>query len=143
MLSVCERWQYQHVGNLDVSDLLAQLVAMPTAEHDRKLYRLVGRRIRQLRGNKLTQEELANLAGVARTSITNLERGRQRAPLHQLMRIADALGCEIHDLLPTMAELDLAGERTALTYKTIVGDVTPRVRSVLSKYVMKEVEDGP
>lgn len=117
--------------------------SMPTEQHDRRLYRLVGQRVRQLRGDDLTQEELANLAGVARTSITNLELGRQRAPLHQLMRVADALGCELRDLMPSMADLELvpATADSASEEVPIVGEVTPRVRSVISRYTRKDGTD--
>ena len=45
----------------------------------------------------MTQERLGTLVGLSRTSITNIEKGRQHVPLHQLYRIADAL-----DVTPTM-----------------------------------------
>src|SRR6185312_9405745 len=70
------------------------------------LYRLIGERLRQLRDDAgLTQEDLAKKVGLKRTSITNVERGRQRLPLHQMLMIADQLGVELRDVIPGRAEL--------------------------------------
>lgn len=55
---------------------------------------------------ELTQERLAARVGLSRTSIVNVEAGRQRVPLHQLYRIAGALGMEPADLLPPAPEVD-------------------------------------
>lgn len=77
------------------------------------LYRLIGERVRSRRGN-VTQSELAERVGLGRTSITNLESGAQRMPLHYLWRIADALGCEVSELIPTREQLDDKGTRIAL-----------------------------
>src|SRR5687767_8012321 len=109
---------------------------MPTDRHDRLLYRLIGERVKKFRRGKLTQEQLADLVSVARSSITNLENGRQRVPLHQIMRVASALGCELRDLMPTMAEMGLSqsGAEAFRDDVQIVGEVTPAVRLFLSRY---------
>ena len=78
-----------------------------------RLYRLIGERVRRRRGD-LTQNALADRIGLGRTSITNLESGTQRIPLHYLWRIAEALGCEVSDLIPTRAELEDQGSRIVL-----------------------------
>lgn len=69
------------------------------------LYRIVGERVREMREDDLTQEELANEVGIGRTSVTNLERGRQRVPLHHLLRIADVLEVPLSNLVPSWEEL--------------------------------------
>lgn len=75
-----------------------------------RLYSLVGQRVRKRRQDlATTQAELAQRIGVTRTSVTNLERGRQQMPLHQLLAIAHVLDVELADLLPTRAELGLTG----------------------------------
>ena len=48
----------------------------------------------------LTQEDLAERLGLSRTTVVNIERGRQRIALHQLIQIADAIGCEVIHLIP-------------------------------------------
>lgn len=65
------------------------------------LYREIGRRIREARRRaSLTQVELAQKAGLARTSITNIEMGNQQPTVHALWRIADAVQTPPCDLLP-------------------------------------------
>jgi transcriptional regulator with XRE-family HTH domain len=55
-------------------------------------YATVGRRIRKAREEKgLTQEALASLVHLTRTSITNIERGRQKLLLHTFVEMANAL----------------------------------------------------
>jgi transcriptional regulator with XRE-family HTH domain len=68
---------------------------------DDKFYRLFGSRVRELREErKVTQDELARRVALSRTSITNIERGRQRVLLHQMMEIAQALDAEPAALVP-------------------------------------------
>lgn len=64
------------------------------------LYRGVGKRVRLLRTRaRMTQEQLADSLGVTRSSIANLEAGRQRSPLHLYVGIAQALGVSMTDLV--------------------------------------------
>lgn len=59
---------------------------------DDRIYRVFGARVRELREEKsVTQEELARRVELSRTSITNIEQGRQRVMLHQAVEIARAL----------------------------------------------------
>ena len=48
----------------------------------------------------MTQEALAQAVDLTRTSITNVERGRQKLLVHTLVSIADALGVVPGELLP-------------------------------------------
>ena len=48
----------------------------------------------------MTQEAFAKAVGLSRTSITNIESGRQPVSLHTLYAMADILAVEIGDLLP-------------------------------------------
>ena len=68
-------------------------------EHD--VYFQVGERIRKARiAAGLTQASLANKISLSRTSVTNIERGRQPVSLHTLYSIASVLKIKIADLLP-------------------------------------------
>jgi transcriptional regulator with XRE-family HTH domain len=49
----------------------------------------------------VTQEELARRVQLSRASITNIEKGRQRVLLHQLIEIADALDAKPSELMPS------------------------------------------
>lgn len=66
-------------------------------------YEEVGRRIREARKRRkppLTQEQLAEQVKLTRTSITNVEKGRQKFLLHTLAEIAVALEVQPASLLP-------------------------------------------
>jgi transcriptional regulator with XRE-family HTH domain len=47
----------------------------------------------------ITQAEIALHLGLSRTSITNIERGRQRLLIDQFCRLAELLQCDRDDLL--------------------------------------------
>ena len=71
------------------------------AEPGGLLYTAIGLRVRSARNRaELTQEDLGKAVGVLRTSITNIEKGRQRLPIDLLFDIADALGVQAAALLP-------------------------------------------
>ena len=56
-------------------------------------YRLFGARVVEARGRKgIRQQELADLTGMSRGSIANIEIGRQRFMLHNIRTFAKALG---------------------------------------------------
>ena len=76
-------------------------------ENERKrLYSLIGERVRRYReGRDLTQETLAEQVSISRASIVNIEKGRQRPPVHVLWDIAEKLGIEAADLIPDQVEL--------------------------------------
>src|SRR6266487_863684 len=60
-----------------------------------------GRRLRLARRRAhLSQDALAHLTSLNRTSITNIEAGRQRIPLHLLITFATALDVEPMELPP-------------------------------------------
>ena len=68
----------------------------------RSLYSEVGRNIRRAReGLMLTQEALACLVSLTRTSITNIEKGRQTITLHKFFERSEALRVTPSNLLPT------------------------------------------
>jgi transcriptional regulator with XRE-family HTH domain len=79
---------------------------MPDHPLTRRLYLELGVRVRRRReALGKTQEELATDVGVSRSSIANIERGQQHAPVHVLLGLAEALRVEMRELLPTRAEL--------------------------------------
>jgi transcriptional regulator with XRE-family HTH domain len=68
------------------------------------IYEKLGKNIRARRERVgLTQDKLANLVGLSRTSITNVERGRQQMLVHQLLDFANALKTDSAQLLEGMA----------------------------------------
>ena len=70
------------------------------------LYRAFGNlvRLHRERWAGLTQEKLGRLVGLSRTSITNIEKGRQHVALHQVFSLAQALKVRPEILLPMTGE---------------------------------------
>jgi transcriptional regulator with XRE-family HTH domain len=65
------------------------------------IYLEVGQRLRRARlAAGLTQAQLADRAELSRTSITNIELGRQRFTLDGLVRLAAGVGVDPAQLLP-------------------------------------------
>lgn len=50
----------------------------------------------------LTQDQLGERVGLSRTSITNIEQGRQKVLLHHLFLLAESLEISAEVLLPNM-----------------------------------------
>jgi transcriptional regulator with XRE-family HTH domain len=71
----------------------------------RQFYKDVGLRVRDARkkASNMTQKALATNVGLTRTSLTNIENGRQKLLLHTFAEIATALGVEAANLLPKSA----------------------------------------
>lgn len=98
--------------------------------HD-PLYEAVGDRIAVARkAAGLSQEKLARRVGVTRASIVNIERGRQRPPLHLLWQIASVLGVEAARIVPLQRELAARDEPVQLDAKVVA-------------YIEKEAQDDP
>lgn len=53
----------------------------------------------------MTQEELATSIGMLRTSVVNIEAGRQRPPLHVIYQICHQLGIEPSSLMPNLDDV--------------------------------------
>ena len=65
------------------------------------VYALVGAKIRARRESiGMSQDVLASKVGLSRTSVTNIERGRQSVFVHQLISFAEALGTDSRSLIP-------------------------------------------
>lgn len=57
------------------------------------------------RKGQISQQKLASSLGLTRTSVTNIEKGRQPIQLHSLYVIAKALRVEVKELLPSESAL--------------------------------------
>lgn len=49
----------------------------------------------------MTQEQLAEIAGLHRTYVGSVERGERNVSIDNMERLAHALGCALHELLMT------------------------------------------
>lgn len=67
-----------------------------------------GERVRERRRRSgMSQDELADASSLSRTSVVNIEKGRQGVSLGTLYRLAEALMCSPGELLPPHHEFDV------------------------------------
>lgn len=81
------------------------------------LYSIVGDRIRLRREElKLSQAQLSERVSVIhklkRSSISNIERGRQQPPLHVLYEICNILDIDVQTILPTYSDVNAQVENS-------------------------------
>ena len=64
-----------------------------------------GARLRGIRGQKgVSQERLAELAGLHRTYVSSIERGKRNVSLVNIERLATALGVTMAELMPDVPD---------------------------------------
>jgi len=103
---------------------------------DRKsFYVSVGKKVKQARENSsYTQEELAAKVSLSRTSITNIEQGRQQFMAHTLIEIAIALSVPLASLLPEI------NTKFADTLDEKLKDLPPNERRWIKSTLKKSVK---
>lgn len=82
-----------------------------------RLYAELGKRVRRIRETqtpRMSQEDLAQILDLKRTSITNIESGRQKMTVDTLYRLCEHFGLEIGEVMPPAAEFQLAGGRSVV-----------------------------
>jgi transcriptional regulator with XRE-family HTH domain len=81
--------------------LRSRLQARPVDEASERWLAIARQVADQRRARKLSQQELAELCGTTQSAIARLERGARPPRLDTLLRIANALDCELEvDLRP-------------------------------------------
>lgn len=79
------------------------------------LYQSLGKRIRQQRNlAQMTQEKLAEAAGISLSFLGHIERGTRKASLDTLVKICNALKVSPRLLLQDSLESDLLGDSTTM-----------------------------
>jgi UDP-N-acetylglucosamine 1-carboxyvinyltransferase len=82
----------------------------------------LGLRVRELRRSLgLTQEELAEVLGMLTPNFARIEQGRQNVTLDTLVRLANALGVRVSDLMRTPQAVTVRPGRPKR-----IGPATPR-----------------
>ena len=81
-------------------------------------YRIIGTRIREIRRSRsMTQADLAEKSGVEPSNISHIERAATKLSLPTLIRIANALGCTLDELVYSNLE------RNAHVSSRIIDDI--------------------
>lgn len=98
-----------------------------------QLYVAIGGRIKRLRESAgMTQERLANILELKRTSITNIELGNQKPTLDTLYRLCDHFGVEISKVIPPVVEVTRPDDRS-VTVGGRAQEVGAKTASVLER----------
>lgn len=90
---------------------------------DDLIYRIIRQRIRTLREKhprtqkRTTQANLSVALGIERSTLTNIELGNQRPPIHVLYRLCDYFGITLDELLPS---LSLISDKSSNKPSTVV-----------------------
>jgi y4mF family transcriptional regulator len=101
------------------------------------LYRTIGHLVRAARKElHLTQDDLARRIGLTRTSINNIEQGKQRIQIHMLYSIADALNVAPTALLPPVG----APSREAID-TLLPSDLEPQERAWVRTVLATSAEE--
>lgn len=103
------------------------------------LYQKLGQRIRRKRElAKLTQAQLAERVDVLRTSITNIEAGRQKAPLHLIYELCAVLQVDIRDVLPPLNEL-VETQNSTIEIGGRLKNIPPKSAELIDELLHKEI----
>src|SRR5580704_12292697 len=98
-----------------------------------ELYELIGERIAQRRaGRGLSQAQLATLIGLTRSSVSNIEKGRQKMLIHTFLDIAHCLVVPPESLLPSapptqLRELTFSGSQLSDTERMRISTILEAV----------------
>ncbi|MGI0134024.1 MAG: helix-turn-helix transcriptional regulator [Candidatus Micrarchaeaceae archaeon] len=82
-----------------------------------KLYALIGDRVRQIREAqtpRMSQGDLAEILGLQRTSVTNIELGKQKPTLDTLLRLCEHFALEIDAIIPRLREISVVQSRSVV-----------------------------
>lgn len=106
------------------------------------LYKDIGETLRTIRkARRMTQEEIAATAGLERTSIANIEHGKQKTPLHVLYKICFALRIEVAEILPSVSKTVIAAPQTTSVDTVLIGDSTHYVPASIAQALAKLVSE--
>lgn len=109
------------------------------------LYSMLGEQIKNRREeSRLSQQQLSEAVSTVyplkRSSISNIERGRQQPPLHVLYEICNVLNFDVQTILPTYSEVQSQlkkdeGSSVEAYLKTLVVDDTTRelIENIINK----------
>lgn len=102
-------------------------------EYDDELdFKLIGRRVRNFRRmHEMTQENLAEAAGLSVPYVSHIERGARKASISTLIKIASALNVTVDALLLGWQPNEAVTLDSDV--KSLLGDCSPREREVLLK----------
>jgi len=106
---------------------------------DQRLYAFIGERIRQIREThspRMSQQQLADILKLKRTSVTNIERGNQKPTLDALYLLCEHFGLRLENVLPPVSEVTVTAMPSPERSVT-VGGKSHEVGAMTAKLVEK------
>lgn len=83
-----------------------------------KLYKLLGENVRKHRSRLgLTQGQLADKIELTRTSVVNIEQGKQHTPLHLLLTMTEVFSITLETLIPNKTDYQSNAQIDEETFK--------------------------
>ncbi len=106
------------------------------------LYIRIGEMLRARRDQLgMKQGELADAIGLRRTSVSNIESGRQKAPLHLIYKMCSVLGIDIATILPPVEELTRP-DLVAVTIDGVIRHVPAKTAESIERLRETPVDGG-
>jgi transcriptional regulator with XRE-family HTH domain len=105
------------------------------------LYTFIGQQVKSHRqALKITQDQLAERIGVTRTSVTNIEAGSQKLPLHLLYRICEVLNLnDVASLIPSVSDTVKSVEPEVVEFDGKSAQMPPKTASFV-RGILKDFE---
>lgn len=103
---------------------------------EKELNAQIGLRIKELREastEKLTQTQLGKYVGLERSSISNIENGKQGVPLHVLIAICASLGVDLFRVIPEMNTVIENAQIKEVIYGDTIHMISPKAEQALAK----------
>jgi transcriptional regulator with XRE-family HTH domain len=105
------------------------------------IYALLGSRVREERKSRhLTQQELADAAGMDTAHLSRIESGKAVPSINMAKKLADALGLPIAALFSDIPAHKVPDQRWAGKMGAMVRDMTPKQRSKVLRVLKSIVE---
>jgi transcriptional regulator with XRE-family HTH domain len=97
------------------------------------IYQYIGGQLRRRRSELgLTQAQIAQRIGVERTSISNIEAGRQKLPIHALYQLCHLFDVEVNQILPPLAAVTVPEENSeGVAVDGFEGKIPPKAASLV------------
>jgi len=119
----------KHVWGVDAGGTGGAHSRLALTTQEKQFYQRLGRlvfRARTRPDGRISQAALALALGLSRTSVTNIERGRQPVQLYTLYKIAEILGVVPTQLLPAASNAGVRqGSETSLRQSEWLEKINP------------------
>ncbi len=107
--------------------------------NEEKVYKGLAYNISRLRERhprtekKITQKALAESIGIKRATLTNIELGNQRAPVHVIYRICDYFGVSLEEVMPKLSDVKMQAKSSSVDIGQQKHDLPEKITAAVEK----------